>query len=161
MINLYYVGRFAVRQKRIDRLLELTKLLDKSNCNYNFKIFADVDVNSNEYKMFENNTKINFLGFKMDWVNYLEADSIMVFVSEYEGCPLSILEAYSSDYRKISILEIPGIDNYVSENCISQNIEEMAKKIVNYLNLENSINLATYYDKLRFEKEVENFYKFI
>jgi glycosyltransferase involved in cell wall biosynthesis len=161
MINLFYVGRFVIRGKRIDKLLDLSRLLDKSNCDYNFKIFADVDLNSKEYKMFENNANFHFSGYKKDWVSYLEPNSIMVFVTEYEGCPLSILEAYKKGHIKISILEIPGIENYVSKNCISQNIEEMAIKIINYSNLENSIDLGTYYDKSRFEKEVESFYKFI
>lgn len=161
MIDLYYVGRFVIRGKRIDKLLELSILLDKSNSDYRFNIFADVDFNSTEYKLFENNKKFSFRGYKKDWVNYLSPNSIMIFVTEYEGCPLSILEAYQKGYKKIALLKIPGIENYVSENCISENVEEMAKKILNDSNAVNSIDLSTYYDELRFKQEVEAFYEFV
>lgn len=161
MLNLYYVGRFVIRGKRIDRLLELSKVLDASSLDYNINIFADVDMSSYEYKLFKNNPKFHFLGFKKDWFNYLAKDSIMIFVTEYEGCPLSILEAYKKGYKKISILRIPGVDNYVSQNCISSDINDMADKILSGQDFENSIDLSTYYDNDRFKKDVVNFYKFV
>ncbi|OXB20757.1 hypothetical protein B0A80_17675 [Flavobacterium tructae] len=161
MINLYFVGRFIVRQKRIDRLLELSKLLDLDNCDYSFKIFSDVDFNSNEYKEFENNKKFNFLGFKNNWVDYIDEKSIMIFVSDYEGCPLSILEAYKNNHKKIAILEMPGVENYVSENSICKSIEQMAEKINKNCDLENLLDLSSYFDKVRFARDVERLYKTI
>ena len=161
MINLFYVGRFVIRGKRIDKLLKLSNLLDDLDCEYNFRIFADVDKNSVEYKMFEKNDKFNFFGFKKDWFNYLEKDSIMIFVTDYEGCPLSILEAYKYGHKKISLLKIPGIENYVSPNCISQDVEEMAMKIKNSQDFENFTNLESFYDKNRFDSEVSLFFNLI
>lgn len=161
MIRLYYVGRFVVRGKRIDKLLELSNLLEKENIDHEFKIFADVNVCSEEYKMFNNNSNFNFLGFKKNWIEFIEKESIMIFVTEYEGCPLSILEAYKSNYKKIAVLEIPGIDSYLSQNCIFKDVEEMSKALINNSNLENTINLSSYFDELRFNKEIQDFYRFI
>lgn len=161
MIKLYYVGRFVIRGKRIDKLLELSKFLQSNNINYNFKIFADVDVHSDEYKMFETNTNFNFLGFKKNWTEFIDENSIMVFVTEYEGCPLSILEAYKKNYKKIAVLKIPGIESYLSNNCIFTDVSHMARAICNNLNFENTIDLSTYFDEIRFNKEIQDFYRFI
>lgn len=161
MINLYYVGRFVIRGKRIDKLLELSKFLESKNLNYNFKIFADVDEYSEEYKMFEGNSNFNFFGFKKNWTEFIDEDSIMVFVTEYEGCPLSILEAYKKNLKKIAVLEIPGINSYLSNNCIFKDVYHMSEAINNGLNLENTIELSTYFDEFRFNKEVNEFYNFI
>jgi hypothetical protein len=161
MMNLYYVGRFVIRGKRIDKLLELSNCLEKNNCDYNIKIFADVNPNSEEYIMFENNSKFNFLGFKKDWIEYIGKDDIMIFVTEYEGCPLSILEAYKNNFKKIAVLEIPGIESYLSRNCIFKNVEQMSKALCNNLDMENTIDLSTYFDRERFNKEILDFYRFI
>lgn len=159
MIDLYYVGRFVIRGKRIDKLLTLAKVLEANNIAYNFKIFAEVDEQSEEYKMFSDNANFKFLGYKRDWVNYISEQDIMIFVTKYEGCPLSILEAYKKKYRKIAILRIPGIENYVSENCISDSVEQMADKLIKGQDLTNCLNLDTYFDVERFVSEVQAFYK--
>lgn len=161
MIDLYFVGRFAVRQKRIDRLLELAKLLDNVNFEYRFKIFSEIDIDSDYFEDFKRNKSFEFLGFKKDWVNFIDEKSIMIFVSDYEGCPLSILEAYNNNCKKIAILEIVGVNNYVSTNCICATIEIMAQKIISNENLQNSLDLSTYFNKQRFEDDVQSFYKFI
>ena len=161
MINLYYVGRFVIRGKRIDKLLELSKLLEINNLDYNVKIFASIDKDSIEYKMFESNSNFCFLGFKENWFEFIDKDALMIFVTEYEGCPLSILEAYKKNHKKIAILEIPGIETYLSENCIFENVKEMANAIICNLNFENTIDLSIYFDETRFDKEVQDFYKFI
>ncbi|URM37352.1 glycosyltransferase [Flavobacterium anhuiense] len=161
MIDLYFVGRFAIRQKRIDRLLQLAQLLDIANFSYRFKIFSEIDIDSALYESFKNNKSFEFLGFKKDWVNYVNEESIMIFVSDYEGCPLSILEAYNNNFKKIAILDMAGINSYVSINCIAENLEIMAQKIVSNSDLFNSVDLSTYYNKQRFETEVKRFYEFI
>lgn len=161
MINLYYVGRFVIRGKRIDKLLELSKLLESNNLDYNIKIFASIEKDSKEYKMFETNSNFCFLGYKKNWTEFIDKDATMIFVTEYEGCPLSILEAFKNNYKKIAILEIPGIETYLSKNCIFKNVKEMANAIIDNLNLENTIDLSTYFDEARFDKEVQDFYRFI
>jgi glycosyltransferase involved in cell wall biosynthesis len=158
MLNLYYVGRFSYRQKRIDRLLEISKILELHNFDYNFKIFSDVDINSYEYKMFKNNSNFNFLGYKIDWTNYIDESSIMVMVSEYEGCPLSILEAYKYNLNKLAVLNMPGIECYISNNCIYADIEHMCFAFINKADLENKKNISTYFDETRFNNEVQDFY---
>jgi hypothetical protein len=85
----------------------------------------------------------------------------MIFVTKYEGCPLSILEAYNYNLKNILMLQIPGIENYVSDNCIAKNIKEMADKLIAAEDLTNRKDLSTFFDSVRFNKEVMNFFEAI
>ena len=161
MINLYYVGRFVVRQKRVDKLLALSNYLEKYNCDFSIKIFASVNLEREEFRLFDSNFRFQFLGFKNDWIKFIRRDDIMILVSDYEGCPLSILEAFHNNNKKIAVLDVPGIDSYLSKNCIFTDVRQMSKAIRDNSDLENTVDLSTFFDEARFDQEVIDFYHFI
>lgn len=158
MIELYYVGRFVIRGKRVHLLKELTEILDQNSLAYEMKIFSDLDLNSIEYKMFKDNPNFSFLGFVPDWYKSVSENAIMLFVTQYEGCPLSILEAYKHGRNKLLMLKIPGIVNYVSDNCLVETIPQMSEKIINHCDLTNHLNLAPFFDPSRFKLDVDNIF---
>ena len=158
MIELYYVGRFVFRGKRVHLLKELTNILDQNSLKYKISIYSEIDTKSIEYKMFKDNPNFLFLGFVHDWYKEVSENAIMVFVTQYEGCPLSILEAYKHNRNNLIMLKIPGIENYVSENCLVETIDQMSEKILNGSNLTNHLNLSTYYDLNRFKVDVDNIF---
>jgi hypothetical protein len=154
MINLYYVGRFSIRQKRIDKFLELSDFFESTNCDYNFKIFADVDLDSNEFKMFENNSNFNFIGYKKDWENYLEEDSIMIFVSEINATlecfresmgsanvPLSTPHELRCLFATLTINGFPTLTIYDNEEMMESLMKDWTHRPLNPLTYNQAINL--------------------
>lgn len=156
MINFYFVGRAVFRQKRIDRFIEFVKILNQNNINFKLHLFSKSI--PKDLNLLDN---VIVHGFRNDWLNYITSDYIMLLFSDYEGCPLCILEANKAGFYKIAVIEMPGINNYVSPNCIFNNIQELANtNFINY-SFENTLDLSTYFNESRFDKDVSNLYELV
>lgn len=156
MINFYFVGRAVFRQKRIDRFKEFALILNEKNIEFKIHFFSrDLP---DDMKFVDN---IILHGYKKDWINYIASDYIMLLFSDYEGCPLCILEANKIGFKKAAVIEMPGINNYVSSNCIFNNVKDLASCNFKKYNFENTLDLSTYFDENRFNSEVSMVYESI
>ncbi len=154
MLNFYFVGRAVIRQKRIDRLKEFAIYLNRKNIKFNLHLFSK---SIPEDLTFVDNIIMH--GFKHDWINYISKDFIMLLFSDYEGCPLCILEANKMGFINVAVLEMPGIDNYVSSNCIFKNVKDLSEcNFDNYV-FANTVNLSPYFNQKRFNLEVIHLYE--
>lgn len=156
MICFYYVGRIVERQKKFNLFFDLIKTLNETNLDICFKIFGDGDVEllSNIKSLGNEKTHIEYFGFKTNWVQHISEGAIQIFLSDYEGCPLALLEAYKNNNKFIAVLNSPGLYHYVSNNCIFSNIYEMAAAISQVHDFHNYIDLSEYFNDDRHTKEV-------
>lgn len=87
------IGRHDEKQKRLTRIIEATKRLNKEG--YKFRvIFVGKGTSTNEYKQLAQSTKnIEFLGAKKNPYPYLKNSDAFILSSEFEGYPVVFLEA--------------------------------------------------------------------
>ncbi len=96
-VVLGFCGRLVKEQKRVDRLPRLYRCLTDSGINFRFEIMGDGPGLAWLKRKLQNQTNVHFHG-RLTGTHYWRAlnkwDAI-VFVSDYEGLPLSLLEALS------------------------------------------------------------------
>ena len=87
------IGRHDEKQKRLTRIIEATKRLNKEG--YKFRvIFVGKGTATNEYKELAKNAKnVEFLGAKKNPYPYLKNSDAFIMSSEFEGYPVVFLEA--------------------------------------------------------------------
>ena len=87
------IGRHDEKQKRLTRIIEATKRLNKEG--YKFRVvFVGKGTATNEYKELAKNAKnIEFLGAKKNPYPYLKNSDAFIMSSEFEGYPVVFLEA--------------------------------------------------------------------
>lgn len=102
------IGRHDEKQKRLSRIIEATKKLNKEG--YKFRvIFVGTGTATKTYKKIsENISNIEFLGVKQNPYPYLKNSDAMVMSSDFEGYPVVFVEA--------KILGIPIITTDVSDS---------------------------------------------
>jgi hypothetical protein len=155
MLKLFYVGRFVIRQKRVDRLNYISKKLDQLGIAHELLIIGIAD-DAVKNIIGDISPSLRFYGFCKNWHTVVDANSIMIFVSDYEGCPLALLEAYRFGIRKVVVLNSPGLKQYVSENCIASNTDHLVQIIADKQDFENYTQLNSFFDPYRFLTEVQN-----
>lgn len=92
--ELIYVGRLDANQKKVFRIIDVWKILEKELDGWNLTIVGDGPERKNiEEKIEENGLKrVCVVGFK-NARPYYERASIMLLASEYEGFPLVLAES--------------------------------------------------------------------
>ncbi len=102
------IGRHDEKQKRLTRIIEATKKLNKEG--YKFRVvFVGTGTATNIYKDLAKKIKnIEFLGVKQNPYPYLKNSDAMIMSSDYEGYPVVYVEA--------KILGIPIITTDVSDS---------------------------------------------
>lgn len=90
-------GRLIVEQKRVDRLPALCAHLDQAGLNYRFEFLGRGPEESWLKSQLTDRTRVVFHGMQTgdDYWRILNGWDVIVFVSDYEGIPLSLLEAMS------------------------------------------------------------------
>jgi glycosyltransferase involved in cell wall biosynthesis len=113
-IVLGYVGRLIKEQKRVDRLPRLCQMLDQHKIGYRFEILGEGEARQWLEKHFRGNSKIVFHGRRGgdDYWQILAAWDAVVYVSDYEGLPISLLEALSLGVLPIYPRIKSGGDSY-------------------------------------------------
>jgi hypothetical protein len=156
VINFYFVGRADFRQKRIDRIIKFASALDSNKIEFKLHLFSRTIPMS-----LQENSNVVFHGYRNDWKNNINNDYIMLLFSDYEGCPLCILEAVKFGFRKMIVYPIIGIETYVSKNCIYNSIDEIIYAIKCSSEFVNTKNLNEYYDSERFDTEIKDLMKYV
>ena len=97
-VLLGYSGRLLKEHKRVDRLPELCGQLDALGVDYRLEILGDGPEKAWLQRQFAGNSKIEFLGRRSgeEYRQKLAASDFIVFVSDTEGQPVSLLEAMSA-----------------------------------------------------------------
>lgn len=135
---LYYIGRYDIREKGIDILLDAIKILDTKNVNITLDLYGKGNKESEEYidnKIKEYNTVIvnkNGPIYGEDKYNKLKNYDAMILPSRHEGFPMTVLEALSYSVPCIVTEETNVSDLILKSNIgkvIKLNAESIAKSI--------------------------------
>lgn len=118
-VNFVMIARFSEVQKRQDVLIDAAKLLSENNVN-NYRItfigdgerFLEAQKKVEEYQLSD---KIQFLGFKENPMNYLDPNSVLTLISDYEGLPISIIEGMCMG-RPILATDVGGVNELVEND---------------------------------------------
>jgi glycosyltransferase involved in cell wall biosynthesis len=108
------------RQKRIDRMLSLTKLILEEDESVHIVVFGDGPLESEMIdltKKMHLEKKVTFLGYVKNMINYYKYFDLLLLTSDWEGFPLAIWEAM---YNRIPIVstDVGGIKEIIEgENC--------------------------------------------
>lgn len=89
-----YAGRVQVEQKRLDRVAGFLQQLDVSNINYRMEFLGSGKAEEKLRRKFNSNSRVVFHGHKTGraYWDVLKKWRYMVFFSDYEGLPLTLLE---------------------------------------------------------------------
>ncbi|WP_436629420.1 glycosyltransferase family 4 protein [Latilactobacillus sakei] len=115
-------------QKNQNLLLEA---LSKLELPFVVNLIGDGPLRAECEEIVKNNgmeEKVNFLGFQRDVTSFLKETDIFVLISNYEGLPISIIEAMSCSLPIIAS-RVGGIPELIDNNINGFCIENDAKKI--------------------------------
>jgi len=111
-------------EKGFIRMAVFVKGLEDAKVDYTWTICGDntfdPQFEAQVKKQFENNHNIRFVGFQNDVVPYIKECDYHVMLSDFEGCPLSVLEALKlnkpcicTDWGGITELIKDGENGYI------------------------------------------------
>jgi len=116
-VNLLYVGRIEREQKRTEDLVTIAELLQRKNVPFSLKIIGDgVDVKSameTEIAKLGLQQQVTFTGWlsQQDVLNAMNAADILMLTSNYEGMPISMMEALACGCGFVGT-RVSGIEDY-------------------------------------------------
>src|SRR5262249_35495663 len=92
-----FCGRLIIEQKRVDRLPALCAQMDNSGLNYRLEFLGEGPERGWLESRLADRSKFVFHGRKAskDYWRGLDSWDALVFVSDYEGTPISLLESMS------------------------------------------------------------------
>jgi hypothetical protein len=96
-LALGFVGRLSREQKRVDRFPALLRELDRTGLDYRFEFLGDGPEEGWLRQRLGGNSRVGFhsrLSGDSYW-RVLQSWDVVVFASDYEGLPISMLEALS------------------------------------------------------------------
>ena len=154
---LFYVGRVVSRQKRCERLVELQSLLAQSKISSELHIFGNrnIGIEASLQRVSSERNIVRWHGIVNSWSRLIDKRSIQIFVSDYEGCPLALLEAQKAKIENVAAIQGEWTSSYLSSNCIFPTVTQMANAIIENVDLMNRKHLDTYFDEGRFYSEIQ------
>ncbi|MEP6663537.1 MAG: glycosyltransferase family 4 protein, partial [Verrucomicrobiota bacterium] len=118
-LRVIYLGRMAEEQKRVGRLVELVKLLEQRNENIIFT-FAGQGPQLPEMRRALSGSHITkFLGEVQNHTvqNQLASQDVFVLLSDFEGLPLTLLEAMGQGVVPVVSDLKSGIRDVIDASC--------------------------------------------
>lgn len=111
-----YVGRLSRRDKRVDRLLMAWNLVHKNHPDWHISIVGDGDDRDALEKIVAELKlpRVEFCGFTSSPEEFYANSEILCLTSEFEGCPMVLLEAQSYGCATMAFDCSPGIHNILS-----------------------------------------------
>jgi glycosyltransferase involved in cell wall biosynthesis len=102
-----YSGRLTRDEKRVDRLPVLCEQLQHLGLDYRLELLGEGPERASLQRQFDGNQRVQFLGRKSgtDYLRQLATWDFIVFTSDSEGQPVSLLEAMSGGVLPL----FPGI----------------------------------------------------
>ena len=136
-IVLIYVGRLT-KIKRPDRLVNSFNLAAKLNNKIRLLIIGDGELR-NDLKKLAGDLKVNFLGWRTDVYDLMNASDIAILTSDNEGMPITLIEAahlglpsISTEVGSVADVIINGKTGYLTpldDSEISQRITQLASSV--------------------------------
>lgn len=123
-------------QKRQDRLIEAFNQINKEGLDFLLLIVGrDFDLPSNKHLMEKACKNIHFLGQKGNVADYLFCSDMFCMTSDYEGLPISLLEAFSTGVIPVctpagGIVDIikEGYNGFLSEDFSTESYVDAIKR---------------------------------
>ncbi len=115
-LKILAVGRLS-KPKRFDKLVEVASYLKKDKVDFSIIIIGDGPLKNellNLTKKFNVSDVVSFVGSKSNIGDYMEIADVYAMVSDYEGLPTVILEAFSCGLPVLST-DIPAMKEIASE----------------------------------------------
>lgn len=127
--NIVYVGRVAELQKKVSRLIDIWENLSVRIPSWHLTVVGDGDAlptcrEEADRRQLQN---IHFTGYKNDVNPYLRKASIIVLVSDYEGFPMSLLEAMSNGCVPVCYNSFDALADLVNDGKEGLNIQHLDK----------------------------------
>jgi len=99
-INIVYTGRIVQKQKRVADLTKIVNLLVNRNVDFQLTIVGDGKFKTQLEEMMKEYVEMGFVIFtgelkNAEVLNILDDQDIFILTSDYEGLPISLLEAMS------------------------------------------------------------------
>lgn len=116
-LRLGFCGRLAHEQKRIDRIPELVARLDAAGIDYRMEFLGDGPERSWLESRLPDRTRFIFHGRRSgaDYWRLLSSWDALLFVSDYEGTPIALLEAMAVGVVPIHPAIGSGGDRYAAD----------------------------------------------
>ena len=116
-LRLGFCGRLALEQKRIDRIPELVSRLDAAGINYRLEFLGDGPGRSWLEERLPDRARFVFHGRRAgaEYWNILSSWDALLFVSDYEGTPIALLEAMAAGVVPIHPAIGSGGDRYAAD----------------------------------------------
>lgn len=114
-IILGFAGRLSFEQKRVDRFPELIEALDRLRVDFRFEFLGDGPQANWLKRRFEDDRRVKFHG-RLSGAAYwdvLKRWDAIVFVSDYEGLPIALIEALAVGVLPVVPSVGSGADAYV------------------------------------------------
>ena len=115
-IVLGFCGRLSVHQKRVDRMPRLFEELDRLGVSYRMEFLGEGPEQSWLEEQFPDRSKFVFHGMLQgrDYWKVMEGWDVIAFTSDFEGTPISMLEAMSLGVLPLYPRIDSGAEPYVS-----------------------------------------------
>ncbi|MGG3478579.1 glycosyltransferase [Peribacillus frigoritolerans] len=172
IINLIHIGRFSP-QKNHDFLIDVFSRVAKEKSNVRLRLVGDGELRKHiedKVKFMGIVDRVEFLGIREDIPNLLAESDIFLMSSDWEGLPLTLLEAMASGLPIVAT-KVGGIPDVAKHNSNAilvprKNKELFYKAIVNLIedfDLRNSMSeksflLSREFDIRVAEKQYEELY---
>ncbi|HOK78517.1 MAG TPA: glycosyltransferase [Verrucomicrobiota bacterium] len=116
-IVLGFAGRLSFEQKRVDRFPLLIEALDQLKVDFRFEFLGDGPQGTWLKRQFLNDPRVKFHGrlSGSDYWDVLRTWDAIVFVSDYEGLPISLIEAMAVGVLPVMPSVGSGADPYVRD----------------------------------------------
>ena len=150
-----HVARFH-KQKNQELLIQVFNRLANENVHYLLLILGDWSFCEEAKELAKTaNERIHFLGTKKNISDYLFLSDAFCLTSNYEGMPISLLEAFSCGCTPICTpvggiknMIQDGITGYLSENVTESAYYDAVKRFLNNRNLIKKENLVIHFEEL-------------
>ena len=134
-LNVVFVGRF-VPVKRVDLYCDIARQAVLLNDNIHFYLIGDGPLKEQIEQQIEQNglkDNVHLLGFKSNPLPYIKHMDLLMFTSDHEGLPMTLLEAMSLNVpvmsRKLATIEQTLCDGDCGFICDSDKAEDFAEMI--------------------------------
>ena len=118
-LRLIYLGRLIEEQKRVSRFVELVRRLDAKKVNVTFTIAGDGPDGATLRRELSNVDWVQFTGAVPNAQTgaLLDQSDVFILLSDYEGLPLSLLEAMGRGVVPL-VSDLPsGLREVVGDDC--------------------------------------------
>ena len=150
------VSRHDEEQKKISRIIESAKILKDKNINFKIILVGDGPDNKKYKEKVTNKNlaeNVIFVGRKKNPYPYIKSADCMILTSDYEGSPVSFVEAFVLD-KPIITTDVAGSEQINNSNgvVIEKDVSKIAETMQNFI--ENGYKTTEKFDAKKYNNEI-------